>query len=180
MKYHHNAMITTESFLNSVENPEQNVNNRIDDEKRKNIIRNRHIIICISEAILFCGRQCIALRGDNEVLNEDSCGNTGNFLAALQMIANHEDILKQHLDNSQLSSRNITYMSPLIQNEIIEIIGQDIILKNLLEEIKAAKLYSIMGDKVTSHNKEQLALCARFINKNNDVREDFIALVHLP
>ena len=116
-------MIATESFLNSVENPEQNVNNRIDDEKRKNIIRNRHIVKCISEAILFCGRQCIALRGDNEVLNEDSCGNTGNFLAALQMIVNHDDILKQHLDNIQLSSRNITYTSPLIQNEIIEIIG---------------------------------------------------------
>ena len=129
MKYHHDAMTATESFLNSVENPEQNVNNRIDDEKWKNIIRNRHIVKCVLEAILFCGRQCIALRGDNEVLNEDSCGNTGNFLAALQMIANHDDILKQHLDNIQLSSRNITYMSPLIQNEIIEIIGQDIKLR---------------------------------------------------
>ena len=99
MKYHHDAMIATESFLNSVENPEQNVNNRIDDEKRKNVIRNRHIVKCVSEAIIFCGRQCIALRGDNEVLNEDSCGNTRNFLAALQMIANHNNILKQHLDN---------------------------------------------------------------------------------
>ena len=122
----------------------------------------------------------IALRGDNEVLNEDSCGNTANFLAVLQMIANHDDILKQHLDNIQLSSRNITYTSPLIQNEIIEIIGQDIISKNLLEEIKVAKLYSITADKVTSHNKGQLALCAHFIDKNNDVREEFIAFIHLP
>jgi len=113
-------------------------------------------------------------------LNEDSCGNTGNFLAALQMIANHDYILKQHLDNIQLSSRNMTYTSPLIQNEFIEIIGQGIILKNLLEEIKAAKLYSIMADEVTGHNKEQLALCAGFIDKNNDVRERFIAFIHLP
>ena len=53
--------------------------------------------------------------------------NTGNFLEALQMIAsNHEDILKQHLDNTQLSCRNITYISPLIENVIIEIIGQNI------------------------------------------------------
>ena len=37
-----------------------------------------------------------------------------------------------------------------------------------------------MADGVTSHNKEQLALCARFIDKNNDVREDFIAFIHLP
>ncbi|PFX22700.1 Zinc finger MYM-type protein 1 [Stylophora pistillata] len=119
-------------------------------------------------------------RGDNEVLNKDSCGNTGNFLAALEVIANHDDILKRHLDIIQLSSSNITYMSPLIQDEILEIIGQDVVLKNLLEEIKAAKLCSIMADEVTSHNKEQLALFARFIDKNNDVREDFIAFVHLP
>ena len=37
-----------------------------------------------------------------------------------------------------------------------------------------------MADEVTSHNKEQLALCAHFIDKNNDVREDFIAFIHLP
>ena len=60
MKYHHDAMIATESYLNSFENPQQNVNNRIEDEKRENIIRNRPIVECVSEAILFCGRQCIA------------------------------------------------------------------------------------------------------------------------
>jgi len=92
MKSHYDAMIATESFLNSVENPEQNVNNRLDDKKGKNIIRNRHIVKCVSEAIRFCGRQCIALRGDNGLLNGESRCNTGNFLAALQMIANHDDI----------------------------------------------------------------------------------------
>ena len=105
-------------------------------------------------------------------MNEDSCGTHGyrQFqLTALEVMANNDDILKQHLDHIQLSSRNVTYMSPLIQNEIIEIIGQDIILKSLVEEIKAAKLYSIIADEVTSHNKEQLALCALFIDKKNDV-----------
>ena len=140
MKYHQDAMVATACLLNSVENPEQNVNNRLDDERRKNIFRNRHIVKCVSEAVFFCGRQCIALRGDNEVLNCENPGNPGNFLAALQMIANHDDILKQHLCNIGLSSRNITYTSPSIQNQIIEIIGKDIILKNLLVEIKCQAL----------------------------------------
>ena len=52
MKYHHDAMIATESFLNSDENPKLNVNNQIDDEKWKNIIRNRHIVKCVPEVIL--------------------------------------------------------------------------------------------------------------------------------
>ena len=66
--------------------------NRLHDEKRKNIIRNRHIVKLFSEPILFRGRQCIALRGDNKVLNGEGRGNTGTFLAVLQMIANHNDI----------------------------------------------------------------------------------------
>ena len=68
------------------------MNNRLDDEKGNNVIRNRHIVKCVSEAIYLCGRQCIALRGDNEVLNSESRGNTGNFLETLQIIANHNDI----------------------------------------------------------------------------------------
>jgi len=48
MKYHHDAMIAIETFLtDSVENLVQNVNNRFDDEKRKNIIKNRHIVKCV-------------------------------------------------------------------------------------------------------------------------------------
>ena len=40
MKYHHDAMIATESFLNSVEtHAEQNVNSRLDDKKGRDTIR---------------------------------------------------------------------------------------------------------------------------------------------
>ena len=121
MKYHHDAMIVTESFLNSVENPEQNVNNRLHDEKRKNIIRNRHIVKYVSEAILSCGRQCIALRGDYKVLNGKSRGNTGNFLAALQMIANHDDICKGQERLSSLALMHIHYQVKIDLNEVVNL-----------------------------------------------------------
>lgn len=48
-----------------------------------------------------------------------------------------------------------------------------------MKEVKAAKLLSIMADEVTSHNNEQLALCARFVDDNREVREEFLALLHL-
>jgi len=117
MKYHHD----TESFLNSVEKPEQNVNNRIDDEKRKNIIRNRHIVKCVSEAILFCGRQCIALRGDNEVLQGGSSGNIGNFLAALQMLADHDDICMDQERLSSLALMHIHYQDKIDLDEVVNL-----------------------------------------------------------
>ena len=124
MKYHHDAMMATESFLNPFENPEKNVNNRLHDERRKNIIRNRHIVKCVSEAILFCGRQCIALRGDNKVLNGESRGNTGNFLAALQMIANHDDICMGQERLSSLALMHIHYPVKIDLDEVVNVCHQ--------------------------------------------------------
>lgn len=37
-----------------------------------------------------------------------------------------------------------------------------------------------MADEVTSHNKEELALCACFVDNSNDVREEFLAFLRLP
>ena len=50
----------------------------------------------------------------------------------------------------------------------------------MVKEIRAAKFYSIMADEVTSHNKEELALCARFADNSNKVREEFLTFLHLP
>ena len=39
-----------------------------------------------------------------------------------------------------------------------EIIGKQIILKDIVDELNAAPFYSILDDEVTSHNVEHLAL----------------------
>ena len=185
--YHLNAMIASASLRDSVANPHHRIDVRFVDEKRKNIERNRHIIRTVAEAVLFCGRQCIALRGDNErVVERDAAasdvtqynGNPGNFLAALQMIAKH-DVLRQHIVGIGLANRNSKYTSPRIQNDIITIIGHDVIRSDLIDEIKAARWFSVLADEVTSSNKEELALCFRFVDKNKDIREEFL-LFHLP
>ena len=75
--YHINALADAQAFLQSVERPENNINVRIDTQRARNIMENRHILKCCVEGVLFCGRQCIALRGDKEALNQT--GNPGNF-----------------------------------------------------------------------------------------------------
>jgi len=49
----------------------------IDKEKAANIERNRAILKSLAQVVLFCGKQCIALRGSSEHL--DTPGNPGNF-----------------------------------------------------------------------------------------------------
>ena len=45
--------------------------------------------------------------------------------------------------------------------------------------LKAARWYAILADDVTSHNIEHYAICARFVDQNNDIREEFLAFIGL-
>ena len=57
-------------FKRSIEQPEITVDVQLNEEKHRRIKENRHIVKCTAEAVLYCGRQCIALRGHLEKLNE--------------------------------------------------------------------------------------------------------------
>ena len=48
-----------------------------------------------------------------------------------------------------------------------------------MEEIKQSNFYSVLADEVTSHNIEHLALCARFVDQDKNVREEFLAFLPL-
>ena len=52
-------------------------------------------------------------------------------------------------------------------------------LRTIVDELKAAKWYSILADEVTSHNTEHLAICARFVDRDNNIREEFLAFIGL-
>ena len=169
-KYHTNAIEAALTFKQSVKHPQTNIDVRLNMELVKTIRENRHILKCCAECILYCERQCIALRGDIEKL--DQPGNPGNFLSLLKMMANYDPILKNHLEKPKL--RNATYISPIIQNKLIDIIGKCIIQKSIIDEIKKAKYFSVMVDEVTSHNQEIMPLCIRFVDESNCIREEFI------
>ena len=69
--------------------------------------------------------------------------------------------------------KNATYLSPLIQNDITNIIGKDLLQANLVKEINCAKFFLILADEVESHDVEQLPLCIR-LTKNPLPRKSYI------
>lgn len=74
--------------------------------------------------------------------------------------AETDPILANHLANSP---RNGTYTSKTIQNELISVIGQSI-QKEILDEVKEARFYSVIADEVTDRsNKEELSLVLRYV-----------------
>ena len=140
-----------------------------------NIANNRAILKSVACAILFCGKQCIALRGDADRL--DTPGNPGNFLALLQLLATTDHMLHSHLESPAM--RCVTHMSPQTQNELIEIMGKHIFLRGIVEELKEAKYFAILADEVTSHNVEHLAICVRFVDCHNNICKEFLVFIAL-
>ena len=163
-------------FLQSHENPNTRISVRMDSAKEANIKENRHILKCVAEAVLYCGRQCIALRGSAE---QQHCrGNPGNFLALLKLLSNHNEKLKQHLEKPKL--KNATYLSPQSQNEMIDIIGKHMIQAKIVEEVRHAQMYTVLADEVTSHNVELMPMCVRFVDKDLNIREELLEICTLP
>jgi hypothetical protein len=168
--YHINAVSDATEFILSIKNPQKTIDVCLSTKLGNNIQQNRHIVKCCVESVLFCGRQNIALRGDNEKL--DHPGNPGNFLAYLKDMARRDPLLKSHLEHPRL--RNATYLSPQIQNEIIDVLGRKIIQQGILGNVNKAKFFSIMADEITSFNKEIMPLCVRYVTSDNEIREDFL------
>ena len=65
-KEHELTQYHQECLQQAVEHPTSTVSILLDTKKAANVERNRTIMKCVLEAVIYCGRQCIALRGDNE------------------------------------------------------------------------------------------------------------------
>ena len=132
--YHQQALKQAEDLKRSIEHPGSTINALVDARVADNIKRNRAILKSIASAVLYCGKQGIALRGDTEKF--DKPGNPGNFLALLKLLAVHDKVLREHLESPTM--RSAKQLSPQTQNELIAVMGQHIILQDLVKEINAA------------------------------------------
>lgn len=93
----------------------------------------------------------------------------GNFYQLLQLRKNDIPELSEFL------SRKKSFISPNIQNEIIELMASSI-LREVLKEIREARYFSLIVDETTdSSSHEQVAICVR-IAKELEPKEFFLGL----
>ena len=104
----------------------------------------------------------------------------GNFRYFVEWKSEFESALKKHL---QTAPRNAMYLSPAIQNELIECCAIDI-RETLLKKIKEAKFFSVLADEsVDISGTQQMSICIRYVSDKDtktEIREDFLGFCPLP
>lgn len=95
----------------------------------------------------------------------------GNFRAILKYRSKGDEFSRNVLEGP--GKRN-KYISPTIQNEIIQSCNT-IILRKIVNNINKSKCFSVLADETTDiSTKEQLTICVRYISENNMLKEDFL------
>ncbi|CAF0733420.1 unnamed protein product [Adineta steineri] len=95
-------------------NSQTTVKDVLDKGRIELIRKNRQRLSKIASAILLCAKQSIALRGHDE---NDLSNNRGNFIEILKWAASTDPIVNSIFADS---SNNASYLSPPIQNELIQ------------------------------------------------------------
>uniref|UniRef100_A0A8C2VHM3 Zinc finger MYM-type containing 1 n=1 Tax=Chinchilla lanigera TaxID=34839 RepID=A0A8C2VHM3_CHILA len=139
----------------------------------KQIEDQKKYLKLIVENILFLGKQCLPLRGNDHSV---SSVNKGNFLELLEIRAKDKGEEIYQLMNSQVDFYNSTQ----IQADIFEIIKMEM-LQDIVNEINVSSAFSIICDEITDHaTKEQLSICVRYPQKTSKaivIKERFLGFV---
>ena len=120
------------------------------------VLKERHqvykkIVEALARVIHLLGKQGLALRGHREGPKAAAGKNQGNFLALVCEIAHDYPLLKKYLEDPL--HKDVTYLSPKSQNELIDIIGIRIIHKKLVDEIIEAGDAFLFSRR--SHSKQR-------------------------
>ena len=112
-EHHKDVMAICDAFVERMSGKQESLLIQLRERTRETIQNNRKELCSITEIIVLCGRQNIALRGlrdsgtDMEGVQAAST-NHGNFCALLNFrISAGDTILRDHL---QSAARNVTYI----------------------------------------------------------------------
>ncbi|XP_031334591.1 zinc finger MYM-type protein 1-like [Photinus pyralis] len=157
----------------------------IDFQHQESVLREekkwRDILKRILDVILFLARQNLSLRGHRESYKDSCVENHGNFLELIHFLSNYDSVLAEHLTRVKLSNKlTPTYLSPEIQNEFINLLG-DHVRRRIISDVNDAKYFSIIFDSTPDiSHKDQTSQVIRYVKISGtevEVVESFIDFI---
>ena len=83
----------------------------------------RQVLKRVLDCIKFLTCQNLALHGHREKLELMTDTNVDNFLSLLNLVSHYDPIVKQHLEYAKQNPKHVSYLSPQVQNEFIQLLA---------------------------------------------------------
>lgn len=144
---------------------------RIDAELQKQMDQEKFywkkVLTRLVSVIKFLSKRGLAFRGDNELIGSQS---NGNYLGLLELIAEYDEFLKKHIqETGNCGNGNTNYLSSTICEELIKCMGHQV-FNTIISRIKKSKYYSISIDSTPDEGHvDQLTIIFRFMEGPNPV-----------
>ena len=147
------------------------IENHLDPTRCKQICNNRHYLKSVAETLLLTSHLEINFHGNDE---SKSSLNRGNVLEIFSVIAKHNRIVQDYINKGP---KNATYLSPDIQNLILQIMGK-MIRGSICDEVQQAGYFSLLADETKDLSKqEQPAIVLTYLDKEGTINERFLTFV---
>ncbi|XP_074289424.1 uncharacterized protein LOC141614575 [Silene latifolia] len=126
------------------------------------------------DALRFITLQGLASRGHDE---SDESLNQGNFLELRKVFAKRNSDVARALFDKKVPG-NCTLTSSTIQKEILSVFANET-TKRVIEELDGGFFGILADESADISDKEQMALCLRFVDKTGQLKERFLGIVHV-
>ena len=135
----------------------------------------REVLRRVITIILTLASLCLPYRGHHETVGNGKCEG-GNFLGLIKMQIDLGDpFLKELIDKPEGATK---YLSPTIQNEIINLLG-DATRRSLVNKIKEAACFSLIVDSTSDICRvDQISIVVRWVEISTcTIQETFLGFI---
>jgi hypothetical protein len=132
------------------------------------------VLLRVVSTLKFIVERGLPIRGDDEEIGSPS---NGNYLGILELIAQFDHFLSTHIkEHGNKGSGHVNYLSSTICEEIIEIMGDEV-LNEIVRRREKAKYFAVSVDSSPDEGHiDQLTVIVRYMVGSNSV-ERFLTFI---
>ena len=165
-KLHMSAVLRATEFIKHMESDQLPINQVMSTKSQEQIKSNRQVVKSVAQTVHFLAKQNLSLcghRDDEQYYNKEGV-NPGNFQELLKFQCESGDsCLRLHFEEG---NKNVTYRSKTIQNQLIQIMG-DQILEGIIAKVQTAKFFAVSADEATDRGLQtQLTMTLHYVDES--------------